>query len=215
MEKQIIYTENYITIDQVDHIKKYYEDIGDSLLASRGPYKHSKHKIGWSGCWDRQLHYENTDCPMFNIIDKLQKDFGNFEIYSSSIRYLSSPFLPHSDIETLDWVSKNRHRTEGFTFLIPLSWKKDYRPGTAFFNSPAKFNEPHYSDFPDILPKYSDNFIDETKNFSVRKIFEWKSPGDLIAWENYQFHCSCDFSNTVYDFDSWTKEFISIKVWKI
>ena len=120
MEKQIVYKENYISQQEVDSIRKYYEEIGDSILLSRGPQKSKKHKLGWYGCWDRDLHYEKIDCPLHNIIEKLQTEFGRFEVYDSSIRYLSSPFLPHSDIQNLEWVRQNRNRSEGFIFLIPL-----------------------------------------------------------------------------------------------
>ena len=92
-------------------------------------------------------------------------------------------------------------------------WKDGYTPGTAFFNNPAKLSEPLYADMLDILPNYTDEYEVETRNFSVQKILKWESPGDLIAWENFQWHGSCNFGNIEYTRDTWAKEFISIETW--
>lgn len=211
--KKIIHKNNYISLDFVNEIKKYFDKINDSLFASRGPQPHQKTKLGWQGCWDRNLHYEKLDNPIHQIVSKLKEDFGDFEITESSIRYLSSPFLPHSDIRSVAWLSEYRDTgyKEGFTYIIPLWWKDGYTPGTAFFNNPANINEPLYSDMLDILPNYSTEYEDEEKNFSVREIIKWKSPGDLIAWENFQWHASCSYGNITYDREIWAKEFISIE----
>jgi hypothetical protein len=213
MPKQIIYKRNYLSLDLVEEIREYFYRINDSLYASRGPYDHVKSKLGWQGCWDRQLHYERDDNPIHRLIAKLKDDFGDFEIYESSIRYLSAPFLPHSDIRNIDWLKQYKINgyTTGFIFMIPLSWKENYSPGTAFFNSPANVDEPLYSEMLDILPSYSDEFVAESRNFSVKEIVKWESPGDLVAWENFQWHCSCQFGNAKYKRDDWLKEFISIE----
>ena len=213
--KKIIYKNNYISLDFVNEIREYFNKINDSLFVSNGPYPHKKTKLGWQGCWDRNLHYEKLDSPIHQIVSKLKKDFGDFEIADSSIRYLSAPFLPHSDIRSVDWLSKRRNEgyNEGFIYIIPLWWKDGYTPGTGFFNSPANLDEPLYSDMLDVLPNFSTEYEEEGKNFSVREIVKWKSPGDLVAWENFQWHCSCSYGDITYNKETWVKEFISIETW--
>lgn len=216
MQKKIIYKKNYLTVDFVDQFRSYYNKINDSLLASSGPYTWEKSKIGYQGCWDRILHYEKLDSPVHQIVSKLKEDFGDFTIYDSSIRYLSAPIGPHSDVRNTSWLTEHRNNGHrgGFIFLIPLWWKKGYAPGTAFFNSPPNLDEPLYSDMLDILPNYSESFKEESANFSVRETIKWESPGDLIAWENFQWHCSCQYSDIEYNKQTWVKEFISIETWK-
>ena len=216
MQKKIIHKKNYISAEVVERIRLYYDRINDSLLESKGPYPVKRAKLGYQGCWDRNLHYEKIDSPIHQIVSKLKEDFGDFIIQESSIRYLSAPFMPHSDIRGIAGLIKLRESgyQPGFTFLIPLWWKKQYTPGTAFFNSPADINEPLYSDMLDILPNFTEEFEREQMNFSVRKIVKWHSPGDLVAWENFQWHCSCHYGNIEYDKKTWAKEFISIETWK-
>ena len=213
--KKIVYRSGYISQEFVQEIRDYYENINDSLMASSGPYDSSKAKLGWMGCWDRQLHHELPDAPVHQLVSMLKKDFGDFEIYESSIRYLSAPVLPHSDIRDVEWLRKYRKDgyREGFIFLIPLWWEKGYQPATAFLNSPACLDEPLYQDMLDVLPNYSDlpenNF--EQKNFSVRSIIKWEKPGDLIGWENFQWHASCQFGKANYTRNRWVKEFVSVE----
>jgi len=216
MEKCIAYKPKYITQSDVEKIRNYFNEINDSLLDSRGPYPNERNKLGWQGCWDRQLHYEKLDNPVHDVIDKLKKDFGDFQINDSSIRYLSAPFLPHSDVKSVKWINdqKKSGRREGFIFLIPLWWEENYFPGTAFFNSPPDLSEPLYNEKIDVLPEFSDKFQEDMRNFSVKKIIKWESPGDLIAWENFQYHSSCQFGNFVYDKNKWVKEFISIETYR-
>lgn len=211
--KKIIHKNNYISLDFVNEIKEYFDKINDSPFLSNGPYPQIRTKLGWQGCWDRNLHHEKLDNPIHRVVSKLKEDFGNFEIYESSIRYLSAPFLPHSDIRSIDWLNNSRSKgyKEGFVFLIPLWWKDGHTPGTAFFNSPANLDEPFYSDMLDILPNYSAEHSNESRNFSVRKIIKWESPGDLVAWENFQWHSSCSYGDITYDKTTWAKEFISIE----
>lgn len=214
-EKQIIYKHQYISRSEVDDIRKFIELIGDSLDESIGPRATKKSKLGTEGCWDRQLHLEFKKSPVNKLIQQLRQDFGDFEIYESSVRYLAFPFLPHSDVRSAEWVKEYKLKgyKPGFVFLIPLWWENNYQPGTAFFNSPIEITEELYCDHLDSLPNYSDHYKNEMKNYSIRKIVNWQSPGDLIAWENFQFHCSCQFSNTEYSLDRWVKEFISIETW--
>lgn len=216
MQKQIIHQKNYISIDQVDEIRSYFDKINDSLLASKGPYTTERAKLGYQGCWDRNLHLEKTNNPVHQIINKLKQDFGDFFIHECSIRYLSAPFLPHSDIRSIKWLNelRNSGRQPGFTFLIPLWWRKGYTPGTAFFSSPANLDETLYSDMLDILPNYAEQYEKESMNFSVQEIVKWQSPGDLIAWENFQWHCSCHYGHVEYNKQTWAKEFISIETFK-
>jgi hypothetical protein len=220
MLKEINYKQKYISLDLVKEIKNYFEKINDSLLASRGPFSSIKCALGWAGCWDRSLHLERLDNPIHQVIEKLKQDYGNFFIQECSIRYLSAPFLPHSDVRNLDWIKrmKQSNYKEGFTFLIPLSWKDDYHPGTAFFNCPPNINEPLYVDMLDILPRYADDYVHKNTdmmNFSVRDTVRWNNPGDLISWENWQWHSSCHFGDHDYPYskDSWVKEFISIETY--
>jgi len=216
MDKKLFYKNQYISSDKVDTIKKYFNEIGDSPYDSRGPYDTKKNSLGWQGCWDRNLHLEKQDNPVHDVIKKLKKDFGDFTIFECSIRYLCAPFLPHSDIRNSDWLKemKQQNKKEGWVFLIPLWWKENYNPGTAFFNCPNRLTDPLYEDFADILPKYALEHQIETRNFGVREIIQWKSPGDLIAWENFQFHSSCGMYGGKYDRKKWIKEFISIETWQ-
>lgn len=216
MIKKLCYQNQYITAAQVDIIKKYFDDIGDSPYDSRGPQNHDKHFLGWQGCWDRNLHLEKPDNPVHDIVKKLKSDFGNFTIFECSIRYLCAPFLPHSDIRNPDWFRNMKHqgKKEGWVFLIPLWWEQNYAPGTAFFNCPSLLSDPLYEDHADILPRYAPEYQIEMRNYSVREIFPWKCTGDLIAWENFQFHSSCGHYHGQYDRKKWIKEFISIETWQ-
>ena len=213
MSKEIFYKPSYITPGLAQEIRDYYEKINDSLLASNGPRDIALTQLGWYGCWDRQLHYEMDDSPIHPVVAMLKRDFGEFEIYSSSIRYLSAPFPPHSDIRDTEWLRELRRTgmKEGFVFLIPLWWDTTAEPGTAFFNSPANLDEPLYADMLDVLPEYAPGHEHIQKQFSVREVLKWNAPGDLIAWKNFQWHCSCDFGKPNYRRDGWIKEFVSIE----
>lgn len=213
MPKKIIYRPNYISQDEVDAIRTYYDRINDSMKNSRGPQVNIKSKLGWQGCWDRQLHWERHDNPMHDIAQRLRKDFGDFEITESSVRYLSAPFLPHSDVKSLAWIEnqKNQRKKEGMIILIALWWDQSYTPGTVIYSSPPNLDEQLYSERLDILPHFADEHREEMRNFSIKEIIKWNSPGDLVAWENFQFHSSCQFGDVVYDREKWMKEFISIE----
>lgn len=213
---KIEYRNQYLSLDTVTEIKKYFDIIGDNPFDSNGPRDFTPSKLGWQGCWDRNLHLERRDNPLHDVIEKLQRDFGDFVVCEGSIRYLCGPFLPHSDIRSTDWLRSaklNRFRAN-YIFLIPLWWKPGYRPATAFYNNPARLDEPLYCEMPDILPAVSDDHQDWTKNFSVRQIVPWQMPGDLIAWENFQWHGSAGQDAPAYDKQIWIKEFLSIETWK-
>ena len=72
--KKIIYKNNYISLDFVNEIREYFNKINDSLFASKGPYLNQKTKLGWQGCWDRNLHYEKSDSPIHRVVSKLKED---------------------------------------------------------------------------------------------------------------------------------------------
>lgn len=215
-DKKIVYQQKYISGIELDEIREFYHvKINDSIYHSNGPYTQKKHYLGWQGCWDRSLHLEILENPIHKLIHKLKTDFGNFIIDSCSIRYLSSPFLPHTDVINVEWIKKLKQQNYkyGWIFLIPLSIVKGYIPGTAFFNNPPNLDEPLYSEMLDVLPNFSEQHKEEMKNFSVKQIVKWESPGDLIAWENFQWHSSCHFGSVDYHQDKWVKEFISIKTY--
>ncbi len=207
----IIHKENYISAEQVSAIKHFFDKkIRDKL--SGGPNKADQLEAGLEGCWDRSLHYELKDNPIHEVIDKLIKDFGGFHVHESSIRYMAYPFVPHSDIRNSEWLLAQRQNFyPGYTFLIPLWWKEDYNPGTAFFSSPPQANQDLYIQQQDILPKFSEQYKKQARNFGVKEIVKWKSPGDLIAWKNFQWHCSLSQKDYQYSDTSWCKEFISIE----
>ena len=207
----IIHKENYISAEQVSDIKNFFDKkIRDKL--SGGPHKADQLEAGLEGCWDRSLHYELSDNPIHKVIDKLVKDFGGFHVHESSIRYMAYPFVPHSDIRNSEWLLEQRQNFyPGYTFLIPLWWREDYNPGTAFFSSPPEANQDLYIQQQDILPKFSEQHKKQARNFGVKEIVKWKSPGDLIAWKNFQWHCSLSQKDYQYSDTSWCKEFISIE----
>jgi hypothetical protein len=216
MEKLIIHKKQFLSLKEVTEIKQFYDLIGDSPFDSRGPYDHPENAIGWQGCYDRSLHLEIKKNPIHKVIEKLKDEFGNLVIYDGSIRYLCAPFLPHSDVRNIQFIkdAKLRNLKEGFIFIIPIWWSEDYKPGTAFYSNPCNINEPHYTDLQNELPRFSEKFQQQVKNFSVKKICYWENPGDLIAWENFQYHGSCGTYNKQYDRRTWIKEFISIETWQ-
>lgn len=215
MQKQIIYKENFISLDLVDQIRTYFDKINDSLAASRGPFDQPDHYLGWAGTWSRQLHFELPDNPIHLVVDKLKQEFGDFEcrLARCSIEYLSSPFSPHTDIYDVEFLKELRARGKPtvYIFLIPLWWKPGHTPVTGFFNNPPDLDEPLYSEVSDIFPKCVPITFDETVNLSLRKMFSWNSPGDLIAWEGFQWHSSGALGDIEYSRTDWAKEFITIE----
>ena len=153
---------------------------------------------------------------MHILFDKLQNDYGEFDIIEGSIRYLCAPFLPHTDIANSKYLKEIKDTKRNYcTFLIPLSWKNGYTPGTVFFNSPPNLNEDLYSECQAILPKYTPAFEKESWSFSVKEIYQWKNPGDLIVWHDFWWHgTTAPETYTSYSKDprNWVKEFITIRV---
>ena len=71
---------------------------------------------------------------------------------------MASPFLPHNDIRNSEWLLNQKiNYNPGYTFLIPLWWAKNYKPGTAFLSSPAKNEQQLYIEQQDILPKFDND----------------------------------------------------------
>lgn len=228
--KKVIYRESYLSQYEVDIINMYYETMDFGYGASRGPYKNSILELGWQGCWDTGTHLDNPYNPIQLVFDRLEKDFGEMEFVTHSIRHFHAPFDVHDDYprpntQASERMTKANVTTDmkGFTFLIPLWWKKGYKPGTAFFNSPPEEGEPLYEDYQDVLPQYSAEYYEKREQlhlhfgenvprgpYSVREIMHWKNTGDLIAWENYVLHCSTHMPNWVYSKDKEIKRFISI-----
>ena len=207
----IIYKESYVSLDDVKAIKTFFDKkITDKL--SGGPYQSKQLQSGMEGCWDRSLHFEIVENPIHNLVKKLKEDFGDFVIHESSIRHMAYPFVPHSDIRSSKWLQEQRQNyTAGYTFLIPLWWKQDYNPGTAFFSSPPKEHQELYIEQQDVLPVFSKEHSKQARNFGVEQIIKWKSKGDLVAWKNFQWHCSLSQKDYLYNDKNWCKEFISIE----
>lgn len=215
MEKLLIYKENFISLDEVNEIRTYFDNINDSRELSAGPFDHPIHSLGWCGTWSRQLHFELPDNPIHKVIYKLKQEFGDFECRPThcSIEYLSSPFLPHTDVHSVEFLHELRSRGNPkiYIFLIPLWWKPGHTPVTGFFNNPPNLDEPLYSEMADMFPKYAPGKFDPGVNFSVKKFFPWKSPGDLIVWESFQWHSSGSTGQIEYTRNDWSKEFVTIE----
>ena len=214
--QDIIHHPQYVAPQDVQTIKQWYHDVvADDF--SGGPHHTDTMQWGMSGCWDRPLRLDRPDCPLTPVIHRLQQDFGPFEIHNCSIRYLAFPFGPHSDIRSTEWLQTYRRDwLRGYTFLIPLSWRDDYQPGTAFFSSPPQDDEPLYEECGDVLPQYADTHRSQAKNFSVKRIVQWQHAGDLVAWMNFQWHCSTSPQGYHYHNDPTlaAKEFISIETYR-
>jgi len=207
----IVYKEKYIDLSEIKTLRSFYsKKLKDRF--SGGPFKTDKNKFGFEGCWDRPLHLEIKFNPVHRIIKKLQQDFGPFEIHISSIRYLSFPFIPHTDIKSSDWLLEQRKKYKpGYTFLIPLWWHKKNKPGTAFFSSPPEPEQKLYNEKSSILPKFGAGYENWSRNLGIKKIIYWQNYGDLIAWKSFQWHCSLTQPNFYYSDKRWCKEFISIE----
>lgn len=209
----IIHINNYVSIDNIKKIKHFYDVVINDTF-SNGPKENLNLKNGMQGCWDRPLRLENPNNPLIPVIQKLHKEFGAFEMHDASIRYMAFPFGPHTDIRDTKWLQEHRNNyNRGYTFLIPLSWKENYQPGTGFFSCPPNDDEELYGENLEWLPEHSEKGKNIEKNFSVKKIIKWQQPGDLIAWKNFQWHCSLSPVGYVYDSKDWVKEFVSIETY--
>jgi hypothetical protein len=213
MEKRTSYVKQFISTEEIASIRGFYEKMDPA--PSGGPWKSSTVRLGHEGAWDRSLHLDKPGfIPGKMIVDRLQRQFGNFDVYTSSIRYLAAPFAPHSDVISADWLLKKRATglLPGWKFLIPLAWIDGYNPKTYIFSSPPKNNEKLYSEYQHDLPYITNE--QDSKNFSIKTILEWEDPGDLLAWEDFQWHCSSNPDGMEYNLTDWRsacKEFISVE----
>lgn len=217
MGKRTSYVKQFISTEEIASIRGFYEKMDPA--PSGGPWKSSTVRLGHEGAWDRSLHLDKPGLnPGKMIVDRLQRRFGLFDVYTSSIRYLAAPFAPHSDVISAEWLLKKRATglLPGWKFLIPLAWIDGYNPKTYIFSSPPEHNEKLYSEYQHDLP-YTVNDLDgsdRSKNFSIKTILEWKDPGDLLAWQDFQWHCSSDPDGMKYNLTDWRsacKEFISVE----
>jgi hypothetical protein len=217
MGKRTSYVKQFISTEEIAAIRGFYEKMDPA--PSGGPWKSSTVRLGHEGAWDRSLHLDKPGLnPGKMIVDRLQRRFGLFDVYTSSIRYLAAPFAPHSDVISAEWLLKKRATglLPGWKFLIPLAWIDGYNPKTYIFSSPPEHNEKLYSEYQHDLP-YTVNDLDgsdRSKNFSIKTILEWKDPGDLLAWQDFQWHCSSDPDGMKYNLTDWRsacKEFISVE----
>ena len=209
-----IYKEKYVDHELLNEIKNFYSTVNDTF--SGGPFI-DKGELGTTygmmGCADRPLRLEYKSNPVHKLIAKLKEDMGDFHIHEGSIRYLYYPFGPHSDVRSNEHLLESwKKYRNGYTFIIPLQWKPECKPGTAFFDSPPKQDQQLMCERHDVIPKL--NKSSASKNFGIKKLMPWKNPGDLIAWMNYQYHSSMIGGDWVYNDKEWCKEFISIETYR-
>ena len=210
----IIHKEKYVDDELLGKIISYIDKRNDDLMGGpivdKAPNSSS---IGMEGCSDRPLRLEDPDNPIHELLKKLKNDLQDFYIHTGSIRYLYYPYGPHTDIRSSEEIIEMRKKyTNGYTILIPLRWKAGYVPGTAFFDSPPKENQSLMAEHQEVLPRLQK--ATASKNFSVKKLITWKNPGDLVAWKNYQWHCSMLVGDWTYTEKEWCKEFISLETYR-
>lgn len=218
MNNNFKYIESYY---DVTSIINFFNEINDPW--SRNLITTDRSIYGIAGCSDVSLRLEIKHNPIHGLIEKLFKDFGdygklNIIPHLTSLRYQSYPFLPHSDIspdcsviEYLRSVGAKKY----LTFVIPLTWKENVHPGTAFFNSPPVLTENLYREHLDVLPHYTEKYQVEMSRYSVADIIHWKNPGDLVMWEDFIFHSTTD--HHTYEFsdnpERYSKSFLSIRTY--
>ena len=218
MKKKFEYIESYYDVTE---IIDFFNKINDPW--SKNIHPTEKSPYGLCGCSDVSLHLEIEDNPIHGLLEKIFKDFGHHGKLTvlehlTSIRYQSYPFLPHSDISpdcsVIEYL-RSKGAKKYLTFVLPLTWKENVHPGTAFFNSPPLLNEDLYREHLDVLPHYTEKHQVEMSRYSVAAIFEWKNPGDLIVWEDFVFHSTTD--HHTYEFsedpERYSKSFLSIRAY--
>lgn len=207
----IIHKIGYVSLDDIKKIRSFYNFVIDDSM-SGGPVESNHVKDRVEGSWNRPLRLEYPDNPIHKVIKSLHDEFGDFEIHTSSVAYMSYPYAPHSDIRSVKWLREYRKKYRGgYKFLIPLAWKKDYQPGTVFFSNPPGDHESLYEDHSECLPELSNDSKISVKELGVKKIIKWQQPGDLVAWKTFQLHGSLSPKGYVYDPKNWIKEFITIE----
>lgn len=214
MADKFKFIESYYDVTEIKNY--FFNKIKDDL--SGGPTKSKFSAYGYNGCWDIPLRLENDDNPIHQLIEKLKEDFGDFTIIptDASIRLMSYPFTVHSDLSSALLAHlRSVGATTYKTFLIPLSWEQPSTPGTAFFNSPPRLDEPLYKEKLDILPHYSEEARSEMDRYSVAAIYKWKNPGDLVAWDDFVYHSTLDSHDYQYSLEpnNIAKKFISMRVY--
>lgn len=210
----IIYKEKYVDDKLLEEIKNFYVKVNDSFCG--GPVPDTSQlstTLQVEGCSDRPLRLEYKENPLHKLIIKLKQDLGDFHIHDCSIRYMYFPYGPHTDIRSNETMIESRKDYRfGYTFLIPLSWKAGYNPGTAFYDSPPKEGQQMLIERDDVLPMLQKKSA--SRNFGINKLIPWKNPGDLVGWMNYQWHSSMTDPKWVYNDKEWCKEFISMETYR-
>jgi len=216
----VIYKEKYVDDELLGRIKTYFNDLNDEF-SGRARVEinpictNFKGETGlpMEGSADRPLRLENADNPTHELVQKLKEDWGDFHIHTCSVRYLYFPYGPHSDVQSSERLIESREKYKyGYTFLIPLSWKSGYTPGTAFFDSPPKQDQVLHAERPDVLPRLQKESA--SKNYGINRLVTWKNPGDLVGWMNYRYHSSMIGGERPHNEKEWCKEFISIETYR-
>jgi len=200
----------YVPKEIMEDISNYFHTkIDNYIIPEYGTVRYSTQYIGgWYGALNKSLYLEDPKNPIHYIIEKLKAYFGNFELQDGScLKYIIFPLMPHTDITI---KKEGQEWQQDFAFLIPLFWKKNYKAGTIFLNTPKIQGEQNYRDV-DICPKFAAHMDEKNDEFSVKQICMWENPGDLIAWKSLQYHCSSDTPNWKYTHDSWNKSFIILR----
>ncbi len=210
--EDVIHKPQYVSLDDIEKIRFFYNLVIDDSMGG-GPVKSDKVKDGIQGFWNRPLRLEYAENPLHKVIQRLREDFGDFEIVTACLAYMSYPYAPHTDTRSWEWLREYRKKYRaGWKFLIPLAWKKDYQPGTVFFSNPPGDHESLYEDHSDWLPELSNDSKISAKELGVKKIIKWQQPGDLVAWKTFQWHCSLSPKGYKYDLKKSTKEFLTIEI---
>jgi hypothetical protein len=222
MKKTIDYYPNFISEEEAANFLKFYEKLDDKLLD--GPRKHIGLIAGKTGGYNRITHYQTPYSkgkyfPIDAVMDKIIDKFGDFIIGGITIKNMHWPLGVHTDAGTLiQYLKTTKLKVRPLrTFMIPLWWDCTFPVKTYFFSTPAEYNEPSFNDYAEDLPKYikqEDGDIQQFQSvdFSVKKILEWKNPGDLLTWENYQHHCSNDANRDKQDGNCFKKYLV---IWTV
>ncbi len=183
--------------------------------ANGGPRKFTNTQLGYQGCSDINLRLDRPDSPIHSLIRKLETDFGKFYIHTSSLRQLYYPFMPHTDIRSLENLQEYRNKgyTEGWTFLLITELKPNYNASTIFYNNPPRMNEPNMNECIQCVP-YTSEYTRQAMNFSVKSVLHQQA-GDLVAWKNFQWHGTGYDVNWNYNHNDWCKRFVSIETWNM
>jgi hypothetical protein len=183
-----------------------------SNAARQGPYTQVIKKNTGPVTLDLNLFSKNL--ILQNILDKLKKEIGNFEITAAFFFETDYPHIIHNDdtFELPDTVYK------GITIPLELTgFQKEY-PKLCFFNQyyfhgPAKFfngsndiptyyNKQVY-DYKDVDDLVTMPLVDTDKYFthlksqwleglSLHSALDW-IPGNVLIFDSVRLHCASDF----------------------